>query len=296
MEVFLKTEKVTKDDLMSVFNTLQDEAERLFIIDEKIEVIWLEIENFDETEFASETDLTEDYRDKCVSMKAKVDLNLARIEKNEEILDSLNETKRNFRLPKLELKRFDGNIKNWLGFWGQFNKIHEDNSIDSDNKFQYLLQATEIGTSARDLVESFPPSGTNYYKAVEQLKSRFAKDELLIQIYVRELLNLVLTQAKSALETLGVTSEKYEAVLYPLVESALPEDLIKEWERTRSKVDDKDDANILSSLLGFLRSEVESEERLQLARSGFGRNQELPMFAMRDKIPTASCIVASEKK
>ncbi|XP_071033366.1 uncharacterized protein [Parasteatoda tepidariorum] len=277
MEVFLKTEKVTKDDLMSVFNTLQDEAERLFIIDEKIEVIWLEIENFDETEFASETDLTEDYRDKCVSMKAKVDLNLARIEKNEEILDSLNETKRNFRLPKLELKRFDGNIKNWLGFWGQFNKIHEDNSIDSDNKFQYLLQATEIGTSARDLVESFPPSGTNYYKAVEQLKSRFAKDELLIQIYVRELLNLVLTQAKS-------------------VESALPEDLIKEWERTRSKVDDKDDANILSSLLGFLRSEVESEERLQLARSGFGRNQELPMFAMRDKIPTASCIVASEKK
>ncbi|XP_055941714.1 uncharacterized protein LOC129971763 [Argiope bruennichi] len=109
----------------------------------------------------------------------------------------------------------------------------------------FLLQATEIGSSARDLVESFPPSGANYNKAIQQLKSCFAKDELLIQIYVRELLNLVLMQAKNGenftlralyhrlenqlrtLQTLRVTSEKYEAMLYPLVESALPEDLIK---------------------------------------------------------------------
>ncbi|XP_035229520.1 uncharacterized protein LOC118201511 [Stegodyphus dumicola] len=103
----------------------------------------------------------------------------------------------NFRLPKLELKRFDGNIKNWLGFWGKFKKIHDDDRIDADDKFQYLLQATEEGSSARDLVASFPSFGENYYNATEQLKSRFAKDELLIQIYVRELLNLVLTQAKS---------------------------------------------------------------------------------------------------
>ncbi|XP_055944574.1 uncharacterized protein LOC129975535 [Argiope bruennichi] len=85
-------------------------------------------------------------------------------------------------------------------------------------------------------------------------------------------------------------------MLYPLVESALPEDLIKEWERTRSRVENKVKPNILGNLLEFLRSEVESDERLQLARSGFAKDQEFQRIKPKDKIPTAACIVSSEKK
>ncbi|XP_055936622.1 uncharacterized protein LOC129966232 [Argiope bruennichi] len=79
-------------------------------------------------------------------------------------------------------------------------------------------------------------------------------------------------------------------MLYPLVESALPEDLIKEWERTRSRVENKVKPNILGNLLEFLRSEVESDERLQLARSGFAKDQEFQRIKPKDKIPTAACI------
>ncbi|XP_035205326.1 uncharacterized protein LOC118180329, partial [Stegodyphus dumicola] len=267
------------------------------------------MENFNEDEFSNDMELTESYRNQLVAMETKVNLMLSTTERKDEISSVVNETKRNFRLPKLELKRFDGNFKNWLGFWGQFKKIHDDDSIDADDKFQYFLQATEDGLSARDLVASFPPFG----EKIEQLKSRFAKDELLIQIYVRELLNLVLTQAKSgenftlrilydkletqlrALETSGVTSEKYEAMLYPLVESALPEALIKEWERTHNRVENKDKMNMLGNLLEFLRLEVESEERLKLARSGFA-NDQFEKFKTKEKIPTAACIVSNEKQ
>ncbi|GBL92908.1 hypothetical protein AVEN_54567-1 [Araneus ventricosus] len=34
-----------------------------------------------------------------------------------------------FRYPKLKLPAFDGYIKNWLGFWGQFKKIDTDPSF-----------------------------------------------------------------------------------------------------------------------------------------------------------------------
>ncbi|XP_054286102.1 uncharacterized protein LOC129002380 [Macrosteles quadrilineatus] len=53
-----------------------------------------------------------------------------------------------------------------------------------------------------------------------------------------------------ALKTLGVTSDKYASMLYPLVESALPEETLRAWERHRS-------------------TELESEERLALARLSF---------------------------
>ncbi|GBM40654.1 hypothetical protein AVEN_111282-1 [Araneus ventricosus] len=85
-------------------------------------------------------------------------------------------------------------------------------------------------------------------------------------------------------------------MLYPLVESAQPEDLIKEWERLRSWVENKDKANILGNLLEFLRSKVESDERSQLVGSGFAKDQEFQRFKLKDKIPTAACIVSSERK
>ncbi|GBN19496.1 hypothetical protein AVEN_235999-1 [Araneus ventricosus] len=65
-----------------------------------------------------------------------------------------------------------------------------------------------------------------------------------------------------------MTFEKYVAMLHSLVESARPEDLIKEWEQMRCIVENKDKTNILRNLLEFFRSEVESDDSLQLARSG----------------------------
>ncbi|KAJ8980431.1 hypothetical protein NQ317_018823 [Molorchus minor] len=64
-----------------------------------------------------------------------------------------------------------------------------------------------------------------------------------------------------ALETLGVTSDKYAAMLYPLVESALPEDILIVWERHRN--------NLKTTKYIFLKAEVESAERVKLARTSF---------------------------
>ena len=38
----------------------------------------------------------------------------------------LHVNKRKFQLPTLKFKKFGGDVKDWLTFWGQFKKIDED--------------------------------------------------------------------------------------------------------------------------------------------------------------------------
>ena len=159
-----------------------------------------------------------------------------------------------------------------------------------EDKFQYLIQSIIPGTCACELVSSFPPTSDNYDKVIESLKSRFGRDELLVEVYVRELLGLVLQNSANskdklslgslydrleshmrALETLGVTTDKCAAMLFPLVESALPEELLRIWQRASLSTPGKDtDSKArLTSLMSFFQSEVENGERISIAATGF---------------------------
>ncbi|GBM23615.1 hypothetical protein AVEN_117369-1 [Araneus ventricosus] len=77
-----------------------------------------------------------------------------------------------------------------------------------------------------------------------------------------------------ALESLGRTKEKFADFLEPLVESCLPESVLRAWERSRiSRVaDDSTSQRSFEKLMSFLRHEVESEEKIKLAREGFVKN------------------------
>lgn len=65
--------------------------------------------------------------------------------------------------------------------------------MSEEEKFQYLIQTTVIESVARRLVNSFPSTIENYNKAIEHLKSGFGKEKFLVEMYVRDLLKLVLT-------------------------------------------------------------------------------------------------------
>lgn len=228
--------------------------------------------------------------------------------------------RRKFKLPKIELKKFGGELKEWLQFWGQFRKIDEDEGLDDEDKFQYLIQSTTEGSRAREYIDSFPPTKENYKKAVEGLRARFGREDMLVEVYVRELLTLVLKRVLNksdnvslctlydnlesqlrALESLGVTTDKYASMLYPLVESSLPEDLLRTWQRRSTSVAEKLDSidgesiskNRLDKLMNFLRSEVENEERISLATSGFSLTSKNPTKPkkLQENIPTAASLV-----
>ncbi|KAJ8916390.1 hypothetical protein NQ315_014600 [Exocentrus adspersus] len=203
-----------------------------------------------------------------------------------------------FKLPVIEFKKFDGNIRDWLSFWAQFSKIHEDPDIDEADKIEYLIQATVSNSRARQLVESYPVVKENYNKIVEALKSRFGRDDIQIEVYVRELLKLIIGNATSqskmaisslydklethmrALETLGVTSDKCSAMLFPLIESCLPEDSLRMWQRlghVEKTTSETSFEGRLKNLMMFLKNEVDNEQRISLAAEGFGLCSQNPV-------------------
>ncbi|GFS68085.1 integrase catalytic domain-containing protein [Trichonephila clavipes] len=73
-----------------------------------------------------------------------------------------------------------------------------------------------------------------------------------------------------ALDSLGLTKDKYADILFPLVESALPVDIVKLWERQRHLSTDKNQSKTdLDLLMEFVKNEVDSEFRVKIAREIF---------------------------
>ena len=104
-----------------------------------------------------------------------------------------------------------------MTFWGQFKKIDEDPEMDDTDKFQYLFQTTAPNTRVREVVQSFPPIGSNYSKAIECLKARFGREELLVEFCVRELLKLTLVMnSKEGRVTLSSLYDRIETQLRAL--------------------------------------------------------------------------------
>ncbi|GFX81511.1 integrase catalytic domain-containing protein [Trichonephila clavipes] len=146
--------------------------------------------------------------------------------------------------------------------------------------YKFGVQSTKIKSEARELIESFPITNENYPLAIESLVERYGRNELLIDFYVRELLKLVLNNATKkkqdslsglynklstqlrALSSLGITTEQCGIILYPLVESALPTHILRSFERQR-----KNETATLDSIVSFLKSEMQSEEKIKLSRS-----------------------------
>ncbi|GIY46255.1 uncharacterized protein CEXT_202761, partial [Caerostris extrusa] len=78
------------------------------------------------------------------------ELELARI-RAREIPSDLTETsnsRRKYTLPKLQFRQFGDDLKDWLPFWSQFQHIDKDEEIAPEDKFQYLIQATVVGSKA----------------------------------------------------------------------------------------------------------------------------------------------------
>ncbi|GBM65477.1 hypothetical protein AVEN_240799-1 [Araneus ventricosus] len=193
------------------------------------------------------------------------------------------------KLPKFELK-FSGDPKEFFTFWSIFSKIHESDDLTEIDKFQYLYQCVVPESRAAGLISSFTFTTENYSKAIQQVKARFGREDLLVQIYVRDLLSLLKKNAVAgknspdlatlydlletklrALKNLGRTKEKIADFREPFVESCLPEIVLRTWERSRiSGV--TDDQRALEKLMSFLHHEVETEEMINLSREGFVKN------------------------
>ncbi|GFU50670.1 DUF1758 domain-containing protein [Trichonephila clavipes] len=201
---------------------------------------------------------------------------------------------------------------------GQRNPCHWRSCLPKEDKFQYLLQAVVSNSNAARVVESFPATAENYPKAIAQLQERFGREDLLVQIYVRDLLSMVMRNAATgrsktdlpalydelepkirALESLGRTQDKYGEFLSPLVESCLPANILLAFERSKNfKEDTPGKGRSLKLLMNFLKQEVKNDEMVELARNNFSAsvNQKKKTVNKPDKFPSAATLVSTHDK
>lgn len=142
-----------------------------------------------------------------------------------------------------------------------------------------MLQA--LRSKASEIANSYPISVEHHPKVIQRLKDRFGKEDTLIQLYVCDVLQLVMCNNSASrkkfqlsslydnvemkylsLESLGVTGDRYTILLRPFVEFSLLQVVLKIWKRELEKsVENKSELN---SLLNFLKNKVISEERVLL--------------------------------
>ncbi|XP_011861557.1 PREDICTED: uncharacterized protein LOC105558462, partial [Vollenhovia emeryi] len=294
----LAKERSDIQELQARLALVREKASELEEINQKIFEAMVE-GDADEEQLLRETEAADEYRMRYQQAKAAVNsiFEPTTPARQTEDIGNVRRTVqdlhvRTFKLPKIQLPKFNGDIKDWLQFWGLFKNIHEDQTISREDKFQYLIQTMVKDSRASELVNSFPPTAANYDKVITCLKNRFGREDLLVEVYVREMLKLILTRTKAsnqtslskiydrlethlrALESLGVTTAMCAAMLYPLVESSLPEDLLRVWQRNPKAIASTTSKQRLDELMIFLQAEVLSEERISMAVSGFGLHDE----------------------
>jgi len=60
------------------------------------------------------------------------------------------------KLPEIKLRKFSGEVREWLRFWSQFKCMHDDSEIKKEDKFHCLIQAMTEGIRSHDTACSFP--------------------------------------------------------------------------------------------------------------------------------------------
>ncbi|UYV83585.1 K02A2.6-like [Cordylochernes scorpioides] len=135
-----------------------------------------------------EIEEAEHYSDTFITLERKVRELIDSDNKSDvKSLGSSNESSmaKSYKLPKIEIRKFDGELINWLPHFGHNLK-----------RFMRILSCM-MQTSFIIWCKSYPQTAENYAKAVQALKQRYGQKDLLVEIYVRELLKLMMANVKT---------------------------------------------------------------------------------------------------
>ena len=202
------------------------------------------------------------------------------------------------KLPKLTLKKFNGDLTKWTPFWDSFeSSIDHNPDLSEVDKFNYLNSLLE--GPASEAISGLKLTAANYLEAIAILRRRFGNKQQIITKHMdvlltvepitsqsdlrglRRLYDLVESQVRG-LRSLGVASESYGSLLSSVLISKLPQELrlIVSREVTTGEWD-------LDRLMNIVEKEIDARER-----AAYTSNHP-PRRPPRD-IPTATALTSSD--
>ena len=144
----------------------------------------------------------------------------------------------NVRLPKLELKKFSGKIHEFQEFWDSFESaIHDNESLSKVDKFKYLRSFLE--EPAKSVIAGILVTDAHYETAINLLKKRFGKTEVIQRAHINHLMNLApvyneknISRLRTlhdqveahfrGLEAQGVDMSTYSSIVVPILMRKIP--------------------------------------------------------------------------
>ena len=95
-----------------------------------------------------------------------------------------------FKLPKLDIPKFDGQLKNWSRWWTYFkHAVHDNEDLDNRDKLAYLIRSIS-DPALQDYFRAGAETKDTYPEMLEVLKQRFDQPRELHSIYCRTLADL----------------------------------------------------------------------------------------------------------
>ena len=191
---------------------------------------------------------------------------------------------RGVKLPRLQLKSFDGDLTQWTPFWDSYQSaVHNNKEVSDIQKFTYLKSLLE--KSAKEAVAGMTLSSANYKQAIEVLKRRFGNKDKIINCHmealvamegvqrdnkvepIRKLYDRIETHIRS-LRALGVETETYGSLLCPILVKKLPPELKLNVSRKLPG----EDWNV-EGIMKIILEEVEARERTEGIQRGSGSTE-----------------------
>ena len=155
------------------------------------------------------------------------------------------------KLPKMVLKKFNGQPTAWQEFYDAFDpSVHKNPSLSDVDHFNYVCNL--VGGTAYSTIAGLQLTEVNYKAALKVLKEIFGQERIIINCHMENLMKILpvysctdirkvrklydaIEQNCRGLQALGVTSSSYGAVLVPVLLQKLPEDIKLELTRKLEK-------------------------------------------------------------
>lgn len=202
------------------------------------------------------------------------------------------------KLPKLTLKRFNGDLTKWTTFWDCFNaSIHSNPTLSTIDKFSYLSSLLE--STAADAISGLTLTVANYEEAIAILKRRFGNQQLIVNRHMDLLLNMSTVTSHSdlkglrhfydcvesnvrGLKAMGVSVNSYGGLLISIILNKLPSDV-----RLLVSRQFTEDTWNADKLMRLLEEEIEARERAVA-----GSNSVSSKKPQTNRLPTTATFVA----
>ena len=187
-------------------------------------------------------------------------------------------SKSEMKLPKLTMKKFNGDPLKYKSFIDSFNcAIHQNNDLSEIEKMTYLLNLVE--GDAEQAIKGLQLSNENYKSALNLLQERFGDDQIIVSAHMNKLLNLesssefidvkevrnlydtIEIQVRS-LCSIGLEEKSYGPMLVPIIMSKLPQEikliLTRQFGKNQWEV---------TKILQALKNEIQAREKVLLTTS-----------------------------